>query len=386
MKNLNTIKVCKVITAPISLYGLSHSLKRYKDLGVDLTILCSKDEHYEKLKNDEYYQLIPINIKREISILSDLVSLTKLYFFFKKNKFDIIHSNTPKAGLLTSLSGWLVGHPLVFHTFTGQRWLTLNGLKRKLLIACDKVIVSLNKHCFADGTSQIRLFEEMNISKVNEVSCIGFGSHAGVDLNKFNINGSNCTEARRSLGFDADDIIISFLGRVVNDKGINELVGAFRILKDQTSHNIKLLIIGPYEESLDPIDSDTSTTILEDEDIISLGMVDFPENYLCTSDIFAIPSYREGFPTVVLEANALGIPAVGTDVIGVKDTIVNNETGLLCKLKDMNDLAEKLLSLIKNDELRKELGKKAYERSKNLFSSEMVTENIINEYKKWLKQ
>jgi len=384
MKYNKKFKICRIATVPIALYGSKHQLVELSREGIDLTIVCTPTDLFMELEDNKHYKLFGISISREISFFSDLTTLVKLFLFFKKNKFEIVHSHTPKAGILVAISAFLARVPCRVHTYTGQRWVTLKGPKRKILILCDTIISKLNTFCFADSPSQVDFLIEKKIVNPKKTSCLKDGSIAGIDLNRFSFEKftPRNEKTRKDLNISSQDIVITFLGRVVKDKGIGELVKAF--LKINKKHtNIKLLLLGPIEKNHE-LSNEIITTIKQEKNIIHLGFVTEPEKYLAISHIFCLPSYREGFPSVILEANALKVPAIGTNIVGLKDTIINNQTGYLVEQFDTDDLTEKLNILISNNDLREEMGEFAYQRVIKSFSSKVITKELARKYKSFI--
>jgi glycosyltransferase involved in cell wall biosynthesis len=358
-----------------------------KELKIDLTVVCSNGEGFEQVRSS-HYKLKAINIEREIAPFKDIISIINLYHYFREERFDIVHSTTPKAGLLVMIASFLARSPVRIHYFTGQRWITLKGLKRNLLIFCDKITGALSTNSLCDSHGQRMFLIKNNIISPSKIKCISKGSVTGVDLDKFNykelvgINRKKVSKTRENIGLAEKDIVISFLGRVVRDKGITELVEAFELLDRK---NVKLLIIGPREQHLDPIPESLIVNIEQNPNVFEIGMVSNPEDYLACSDIFCLPSYREGFPTVMLEASSLKLPIVAFDVYGVNEAVLDNETGLLVKLQNVKELKLSLLRLIDDEDFSKKLGETGFQRVIKYYTLKYVTENLITEYEANLK-
>jgi glycosyltransferase involved in cell wall biosynthesis len=377
------IKIARVATVPfafINTIDVIEELERSSDC--DVTVICSQGKGLNELKQRKISKFVAIEIAREINILKDIISVYKLYKHFKKESYDIVHSHSPKAGLINAIAGFLARVPVRIHTFTGQRWATLRGPKRKLLMLCDKLINILNTKNLADSYSQIDFLVESGISSKVKTTCIHKGSFAGVNLNKFSYSSSLSTKAefKRVNNIPDDALVITFLGRVVQDKGVSELVKAFNELIN-SGKNIVLLIVGPFEPTLDPLPSKIEDEISNNPKIFTFGMRNDPESFLSITDIFCLPSYREGFPVVVLQAAAMKVPTVGTSVYGVKDAIVDRETGLLCNEKSVDSLYDSLLELVDNKEMRLKLGTQAYQRVVEDFSTSIFSQEMKRFYK-----
>lgn len=376
------MKIARIGSVPFSLLPYSFHFEELQSLGAQITIITSPDENFHLLKSLKITDVVGINIEREINIFKDILTLINLYLYFRKNQFDIIHSSTPKAGLLVAIAAKLAKCRIVIHTFTGQRWDTLTGIKKYILIYCDKLICTLNTKLFADSPSQVEFLIKHNLVHPKKISCLGKGSYAGILINKFKpLNEDEKYHRKLQLGFSNDSIIISFIGRIVKDKGIIELINAFKKLIDLYP-NLHLLIVGPIEQGLDPIPGETLKFIKESKNIYLTGYVTNPDFYLGVSDIFCLPSHREGFGTVIIEAASMKIPSIGTNIKGIKDAIENNNTGLLFELNNVEDLAKKLEILIVNVEFRTKLGLHAYHRTVEHFDSKIISRNLFNEYLK----
>jgi glycosyltransferase involved in cell wall biosynthesis len=246
---------------------------------------------------------------------------------------------------------------------------------------CDWLITKLNTQCYADSFSQREFLLEQDISTPENIKVLGNGSFAGVDRSIFNKSILHYkSEYRNSIDISKDAKVISFIGRVNRDKGIVELTHAFLELymEDAGYH---LILAGPFEPDLDPLPRDILNTIREHSNIHVIGYTDNPEKYLAMSDIFCLPSYREGFGSIVIEAAAIGIPCVATRIVGLVDAVIDGETGLLVPPKDAGALSSALRALMNNDELRVSMGESAEIRAARLFDSNIVNTNLMDEYK-----
>jgi len=375
------MKVARISTVPIALIGYGHHFEYLVKNGVELTIICSRDELFHKLEELNITKAIGLEIKREISPLGDLISLWKLYRLFREEKYDIVHSNTPKAGLLTAIAGYMARIPTRIHTFTGQRWETLRGLKRYILIKSDLLIAKLNTQCYSDSPSQSLYLNNIFGLRNKPVSTIHKGSFAGVDLERFNPERwlARRPDILRELGVASGEKVIMYIGRVVKDKGIRELLASFQMVANKHP-NTRLIIIGPYERESDPLPEEFEKRLLSQKGVTYLGFRNNPEKFLCIADIFCLPSYREGFGSAVLEAGAMKLPSIGTDITGLKDAIVNGVTGLLVPPKDVDALTASLLTLLEDDKLRHQMGEAAFSRIQADFSCEKVSEALYSEY------
>ena len=381
-KKLNNIKIARVATIPFFIETqLQGQIKFTIQSGAKVTLVSSENKSSNKSFDSDY---VTINIQRNISPFRDFIALIRLWLLFRKARFDIVHSVTPKAGLLCSIASKLSGVPVRLHTYTGQPWVELTGYKYFFAKSSDKIISILNTHCYADSDSQKKFLIKKGVVTFDKVSVLGLGSLAGVDLKRFNPNLYSMPDRsliKKSLGIPKNAFVILFLGRVVRDKGVIELVSAFNsiFLKNE---NIYLLFSGPQELSLLDLGIKIGSEL--EKRIKFTGYTDIPEQYMVASNVLCIPSYREGFSTVVIESAAMGIPAIGTNIYGLIDSIIDGETGLLVESKNVKQLANALLKIFNDIDLCQLLGKTAQKRVIKYFSSELINQQVIDEYARLL--
>ena len=318
-------------------------------------------------------------IERNINLFADLRALLKLILIFYKNGFFLVHSVSPKAGLLTSIAAWIVRIPNRLHTFTGQVWMTKKGVNRHFLKLIDKIIIMLNTLILVDSFSQQNFLISEGILSEGVSIVLGKGSISGVDINRFKPSIMHREIIRKELNIKEDSLIFLFLGRLKKEKGIFELVEAFKRVSEQ-HHDVMLLIVGPDEEQL----KHKLISRLE-ERMNFVRFVDFtkmPEKYIAASDIFVLPSYREGFGSVIIEAASCGLPSIGSNIYGLSDAILEGETGLLSPARSSKLLEKAMLKLANNDKLRNEMGLNARKRAISYFSQEGITLKILQLYKR----
>lgn len=319
-----------------------------------------------------------VAIARQIAPWSDLKALLKLFLLFREQQFDMVHSVSPKAGLLAMLAGWLAGTECRIHIFTGQVWANKKGWKRCVLKQLDRLLAGLATHVLVDSPSQRDFLLAEGVVSSAKANVIGVGSICGVDAGKFKPD----TEARRRIrhdfGIPESAPLLLFLGRLHRDKGIADLIGAFGRLLQQFP-DAHLLLVGPDEGGL---------LALSDKDggwanhVIHAPYTDRPEHFMAAADVFCLPSYREGFGMVVIEAAAAGVPAVASRIYGVTDAIEDGETGLFHEPGDAAGIASAVGRLLENPGLRYEMGEKARSRAVSLFSREALTSGLMAYYAK----
>ena len=323
-----------------------------------------------------------IEIPRKISPLRDLLALWQLFKLFRRERYDIVHSTTPKAGMLAAIAAWLARIPVRLHTFTGQVWMEKRGILRYLAKAGDRVTACLNTQCYADSFSQREFIIAEQVASPRQIRVLGAGSLAGVDLQRFNPDAwvTRKHSILAELGINPGTRVITFIGRLTRDKGIDELVMAFESLRNGGMECV-LLLVGPQDTDWDTLSAAVRHTIKNDSSIRCVGYSSEPERYLAITDIFCLPSYREGFGNVVIEAAAMGVATVGTDIYGLSDAVVNGETGMLVPPRDAAALAITLSALLADEKRRAQMGSAAKRRAEELFSANEVNGKVIEEYR-----
>jgi len=315
-----------------------------------------------------------IPIKREINFVADIIVLTQLFFMFRREKFALVHSVSPKAGLLSMIAARMAFVPHRIHTFTGQVWLTSNGVKRWLLKFLDKVIYLCSSMVLIDSGSQREFLIKHNVVRRNFSKVLGEGSISGVDLNRFQPDFKVRGLVRSKIDVMDTSIVILFLGRLKRDKGVIELAKAYSHIANQVP-NTSLIFVGPDEENLHA--ELIEILIKHIENVRFKSYTNEPETFMQAADIICLPSYREGFGSVVIEAAACGIPAVASRIYGLTDAIEDSSTGFLVEQGDIAELSNALLLLVKDEVLRKTMGVAAHERVISLFSQEQVTTLLL---------
>lgn len=374
------MKICRVATVPFFLFNhLRQQIVETVARGHEVVLISGNGDEIEKLRQIYGVRFVQIEIRRQISPLHDLVSLWRLYRQFKSERFDIVHTTTPKAGFLGAIAAFFAKVPTRLHTFTGQAWAETKGTKRAIAKLCDKVIVLLNTRCYADSFSQREFLIREGIGQEPQICVLGLGSLAGVDLQRFSKKASSGARQQtlQTLNIPEQHRIITFIGRVTKDKGIRELIESFQLLQKQ-GIPCSLLLIGPEEEDAQQIFQ--MLRLNHFVHIYRLGYQSNPEKWLAITDVLCLPSYREGFGNVVIEAAAMGIPTVGTDIPGLRDSVRNYKTGILVPTKNTAVLAKALLKLVCDNDLRVAMGDCAHRRVQTYFDSRLVNTLILNEY------
>ena len=323
---------------------------------------------------DGYYC---VDIHRGISIINDLKGVYQLYRIFRKERFDVVHSVTPKAGLLTALAAKMAGIKHRIHIFTGQVWATRKGFMRCLLKAMDKVIARLDNHILVDGKSQRAFLESEGVLKEGQAIVFGEGSISGVNTHRFVPNEGLRKEERQGIGMEDNALAFLFMGRLNHDKGIGELYAAYDRLAGECK-DVFLLLVGTDEENY--ISKLPQYSNINDSNFFYYGVTPTPEKVLNAGDVFVLPTYREGFGTSVLEAACMGLPSITSDAYGVIDASVEGETGLRCKVGDVDSLYDCMRYYYEHRDMVKIMGDKSRKRVLSFFSGERLTENWVEFY------
>lgn len=367
-------KIALVVATPLSFNVFYKHHINYLKKYYDVTLIANFDLDTCDIEN---VKKIHISIQRKPSLISDIKTLYELLHIFKTEKFDLVHSTTPKAGLLAQISGKLANVKVRIHTFTGQVWANKTGYKREILKLIDRIIGYLPTHLLTDSHSQREVLEREKIVPLKKTTVLGLGSICGVELNKFkDINESDKFTIKKSLGFNEKDFIYLYLGRLNRDKGILDLVKAFEKVYEQRK-DTRLLLVGRDEENiLDLVEKH----YLYNEAIFYKGFTKEPEKFMAMADVFCMPSYREGFGSVIIEASACGTPSIGTNIYGLSDAIENNYSGLLCNVNDPNDLSDKMLNLVNDPEMLVRFSEYGIARVTKNFDSQKISEYLLAYY------
>lgn len=373
-------KICFIVSSPYSALFLKSHLKRLSKEYTIYLVANIDDQNIDVLDHLTIDKYKSIAIQRNINVFKDLAVVYKLYRYLKSMKFDAIHSITPKAGLISALAGKFSGTKNRIHIFTGQVWATRHGLFKFILKKLDRIIVKLSTQILVDGNSQKNFLISEKVLKKGQGKVLGAGSISGVDLAQFSPNIEMRTKIRKELNLTEDMVVYLFLGRLNIDKGINELTKAFNKLS-QENDKVFLLLVGVDEDSM----LDKMKQIISNKNAYHFaGGTHTPEIYYQASDVFCLPSYREGFGMSVIEASACKLPVVCSDAYGLMDTIIDNETGLRHKVKDVDDLYKQMKKLSKDKLLREKLGENGLKYIHQNFSAEIISQEWYNFYKKLL--
>ncbi|MEP0212617.1 MAG: glycosyltransferase family 4 protein [Cellulophaga sp.] len=340
-------KIIRITTVPVSLKGLLKGQLNYINNFYNVIGISSNDNGVlESVAEQENIQVIPVELTRKITPIQDLKSLWVLYRVLKKEKPYIVHTHTPKAGTIGMIASYLARVPHRLHTIAGLPLLEATGKKRILLNFVEKITYKFATKIYPNSFGLQQIILDHKFTKQNKLKVLGNGSSNGINTSIFNpdlISANQKNELRNSLDIKKTDYVFIFLGRIVADKGINELVTAFCKLNKENK-NTKLLLVGTFEEELDPLDTTTVSKIKENKDIIVTGWQTDVKPYLSIANTLTFPSYREGFPNVVMQAGAMGLPSIVTNINGCNEIIIEEVNGTIIPVKNSDILYKKMLS------------------------------------------
>lgn len=371
------IKICFIASSPMTLRVFMRNHLEMLSKNYDITIVADFGLNNDCSDWISKVDCVSVKIVRNISFLSDICSCIALFSHFRSCRYDVVHSVTPKAGLLAMTSALCAGVPRRIHCFTGQVWATRKGFWRKLLKQADKLIVLCASDVLVDSLSQRDFLEVEGVLKPGKAVVLGHGSISGVDHERFCPDRAVRARIRHEVGVPQDAVLFAYVGRLNRDKGVLDLARAFSMLARKRS-NAWFLIVGPDEAGI-------TTQIFEQcghgrDRVVRVDYTSNPEHYMVSADVFVLPSYREGFGSVIIEAAACGVPAVASRIYGLSDAVVDNETGLLFPVGDVSALFESMLRLHDDTKMREEMGVKARERAISDFSMEYITSEMLRFY------
>lgn len=374
-------KLIIITTVPMSLATLVKGQAKYLSSYFDVKLVTSFSEKIQEISKAEGVELKSIDMTRQITIIKDLKALIELYKYFKNQKPDIVYTFTPKAGLLGMMASFLSRVPVRIHNVVGMPLMEATGKKFILLKFIERLtyLFSTNLFCNSFG---LKKFINENLTK-KDVKVIAQGSINGVDTEFFK-NTKTLDEKeliRDKFKIDKKDFVITFVGRIVKDKGINELIEAFVNLSKK-HNNLKLLLVGDYEEHLNPIKKENKILIDSLDSIITVGFQNDIRDFLSITDLFVLPSYREGLPNSLIEAGSFGIPLLATNINGCNEIIDDCITGILVEKKSAKKLEEAIDKLLEDKELYNSIKLKVRDRIIEKYEQKYFWNELKNEIKK----
>ena len=379
-------KLIRITTVPLSLKVLLKGQLRFMaSNGFDVKGVSSEGEELKEVHENEGIAVEAITMSRKITPFQDLKSLWEMWNFLRKEKPQIVHTHTPKAGIIGMLAARLAGVPHRLHTVAGLPLMETTGIKRKILNFVEKLTYSSATRVYPNSKGLYDFILQNNFTQSNKLKIIANGSSNGINTTFFSPEQVSETEKaalREKLNIQPDDFVFVFVGRIVSDKGINELIKAFSELQtvENKPTDIKLLLVGGLENDLDPLNPETLAEINQNRDIISVGFQQDVRPFFAISDALVFPSYREGFPNVVMQAGAMGLPSIVSDINGCNEIIIEGENGLIIPSKNVKKLKEKMLTLAKDKNLYIKLKENSRRMIENRYEQSVVWKALLEEY------
>lgn len=375
------MRVCFVLTSPFAVNAfVAPTIRALLARGDSVTVVVNARAGTVAEDIRSGIEIVDLEIARAIAPLRDLAALRSLFDLFRTRRFDIVHSVTPKAGLLSMMAARLAGVPVRIHTFTGQVWATRRGPMRWLLRSLDWVLAKCATALLVDSRSQLEFLSDAKIAPRKRLTVLASGSICGVDTDRFKPAPHERETVRAELGVAAHADLLLYVGRMHSDKGLTELTQALSKIAPHFP-NAHLLMVGPDEGGLMP----ALDAALESRSRIHVvGLTDQPERYMAAADVFCLPSYREGFGLSLIEAAAAGLPCVASRIYGLTDAVVDGVTGLLVPARNVDALAQALELLLSRPDMRSEMGLAARRRAENDFSQKILVDAWLAFYENQL--
>jgi glycosyltransferase involved in cell wall biosynthesis len=381
-------KLIRITTVPLSLSVLLKDQLRYMSNHFELLAVSSPDKLLEQVGTREGVRTAPVAMTRAITPVKDLKALWNLYRLLKKEKPTIVHTHTPKAGLLGMIASRLAGVPVRLHTVAGLPLMENTGIKRKVLDFVERLTYRCATGVYPNSKQLSEFIIDNGFCKNSKLKVLGNGSSNGINTRFFQpteeLDKTAC-ELRKKLGLTDKDFVFVFVGRLVKDKGIEELVAAYSQLKKKHQH-IKLLLVGPYEPELDPLAPATHEIIAKDDSIIKAGFQSDVRPYLMISQALAFPSYREGFPNVPMQAGCFNLPSIVTDINGCNEIIEDGKNGLIIPAKQVAELQQAMDRLLTDEALYLTLQANARKMIVDRYEQKYLWELLLKEYHDQLKK
>jgi glycosyltransferase involved in cell wall biosynthesis len=380
MINTSKDKLVICTTVPDTILYILKGQPKYLNQYFEVIIITGKSHKNKIISKYEGIRVYEVAFKRNINLLFDLIALIQMVFLLIRIKPTIIHSYTPKAGLISMLSSWLIMVPVRIHTFTGLIFPNQNGIKKSILILIDRLICLCSTKIIPEGVGVKKDLISYKISN-KDLEIIGNGNISGVDTNFFKHTEIKYEDAINKLNINCDFLynkfVYSFIGRLNVDKGLNELLEAFVTLPQNTC----LLIAGELDKEGNSISMELYSKLKNNKRIICLGFIEDVRLVLKLTNVLVLPSYREGFPNVLLQSLSMGVPAIATNINGCNEIIIHNHNGWLVEPKNYNDLSSKMIF---TKSIRKDYFEKIKQNSResiiNRFEQSKYRELLLKEY------
>lgn len=377
-------KICFITTIPgtMSSFVVGTAEFLHQQAGYDITLICDNDEVFAA-SLPPHIHYIPIAMKRGISF-DGISAMFKMIRVFQREKFDMVQYSTPNASFYAAIATKISGIPVRLYCQWGMAYVGFHGIKRAVFKSIEKLVCSLSTWVEPDSFGNLKFSHSEGLYPENKGSVIWNGSASGVNLKKFDISQKTLwrEEIRRKYAIPSDAIVFGFVGRITRDKGINELLSAFKTVLAELPNSYLLIVGNP--EITPAVDMSLYQWAQENPHSIFCGSTNVVEQYLSAMDAYILPSYREGFGMVVVEAEAMGVPVIVTDIPGPTDAMVPNETGLLVKKADVDSLVAAMKELACSPEKRQRFGAAAQKFAADNFEQQHLYQAILRDRKRLL--
>lgn len=378
----------RITTVPLSFMTLLKGQLRFmKDQGFDVILLSANGKEVQNVIENEKCTHIPVSLTRKMNPFLDLVCLIQLIIIFKKYKPDIVHTHTPKAGLVGILAAYICNVPIKIHTVAGLPWIKFRGLKKVIMIFLEKLVCNMADRVYPNSKNMMNLMIKYKIGP-KKLRIISLGSTNGIDTNWYNIDAEgvkiNANKLIESTNLKPGARAWVFLGRLVKDKGIEELINAFHILQKSFKDD-QLWLVGEEEPKLNPLSRKYKSLIESNSSIIQWNFQSDIRPFLAASRLLVFPSHREGFPNVPLQAASMECAMILTDINGCNEIVENNISGLLVPIKNPIELYMAMIKLRKDEELQITFSRNVLNKNKGLYEQLNVWNSILREYTKLLR-
>lgn len=377
-------KLIRITTVPISLAKLLEGQLQYMQQFYEVVAVASDEEQLSKFGKSNAVTTFSVALTRKITLLKDIKAVFKLYHFLRKEKPLIVHTHTPKAGIVGMMAAYLAGVPMRLHTVAGLPLMEANGFKRLILNLVEKGTYRFATNVYPNSQGLYDFILSEKFTSKKKLSILANGSSNGIDTSYFSTSTFSETkllQLRANISIAASDFVFLFVGRLVKDKGIVEVVDAFLAFQKKNKESI-LLLVGPTEAALDPLPKRTLDFIAQHPNIRTTGYQEDVRPYFALSDVFVFPSYREGFPNVVLQAAAMKVPCIVSDITGSNEIITHHVNGMIVPPKNTVALMEAMKVLYASPELRLQFAEKSYRNVTQKYEREQLWDALLKEYKR----
>ena len=375
-------KLIRITTVPISLEKLLENQLRFMKRSFEVTAVSSDAQRLQQFGKDQGVDIFHVDLTRKITPIKDLKAVVKLYKFLKKEKPSIVHTHTPKAGIVGMLASKLAGVPIRMHTVAGLPLMEVSGIKRRVLNIVEKLTYSCATKIYPNSRGLKEFIIKEKLTSERKLKILGNGSSNGIDTKHFSpsqVSDLEKRQLRTDLNISKNDFVFVFVGRLVGDKGINELVEVFTEIS-KTHTNSKLLLVGPLETDLDPLEKNILNEIERNEAIINTGFQNDVRPYFALSHVLVFPSYREGFPNVVMQAGAMGLPSIVTDINGCNEIIRSDVNGIIIPVKDMQAIYNAMKKLVSDNSYYNKVQESSRQMIEKNYSQSELWNALLMEY------